>query len=112
MKTVSQCVEAISKEMHELSKALASTIGTNGTPDYQAAWRLNKVEELRNNIDSKRIPIACVADWTKKDENYIRRKIPTRNQHVNTFYARDVVKFLCDEWGFDYPPELSEGAAA
>jgi len=108
--TEQECYKAIGNGFLELSKIKASS--TNGTPDFQAAWRRSKIEELCNNIDSKRIPIACVADWTKKDENYIRRKIPTRNQHVNTFYARDVVKFLCDEWGFDYPPELSEGAAA
>lgn len=108
--TEAECYKAIGTAFTELSKIKGN--GSHGTPNYQTEWRRNKVKELCDNINSKRIPIACIADWTKKDENYIRRKIPTRNQHVNTFYARDVVKCLCDEWGFDYPPEISEDAVA
>ena len=108
--TEAECYKAIGTAFTELSKIKGN--GSPGTPDYQTEWRHNKVKELCDNINSKRIPIACIVDWVKKTENYVRRHITSRTKFTNTFYARDVIKFLCEEWGFDYPPELSEGAAA
>ena len=100
--------KALLKNVEELLKF---KIGS-GTLDYQTMWRHSKISELCDNINSKRIPIACIVDWVKKTEIYVRRNITSRTKFTNTFYARDVIKFLCDEWGFDYPPELSEDAVA
>ena len=106
--TEQECYRTIGAAFIELSKFKGGA--SHGTPDYQTEWRHSKVKELCGDINSKSISIKCIADWAKKSESYVRRKLPNRNRHINTFYARDVVKFLCDEWEFDYPPETTEDA--
>lgn len=74
--------------------------------NYENHHRKKVLNNLVKHIRSKRISMQTVAAWSDKNENYIRAQIPHRTErYVNTFWAVDVVKFLCDVWAIDYPNE-------
>lgn len=81
---------------------------TPHSTNYEKEYRNRLINKLCNNIRDKRVHIKCIADWTGKTETYIKKNIPTRNRYTSTFYAVDVIKFLCDLWSMDYPETFLE----
>ena len=75
---------------------------------YEDQKHREVVEKLAKKIKSKRVSIRNISDWSGKTENYIKTQLPQRSKYTDTFWAVDVVKFLCDLWSWDYPPEYYE----
>lgn len=75
---------------------------------YEDQKHREVVEKLARKIYTKRVSIRNISDWSGKNENYLKTQLPQRSKYTNTFWAVDVVKFLCDLWSLDYPPEYFE----
>lgn len=74
--------------------------------NYETIRHEKVIERFVREIKSKNVSLDTITALTEKNANYIIAKLPIRNQHrKKTFWAVDVVKFCCDEWGIDYPPE-------
>lgn len=79
---------------------------TSRTDDYETTRQKKVVEYFVKNIKSKVVSLDTIRAWTEKSENYILSKLPKRNpKRTKTFYAVDVVKFYCEEYGLDLPEE-------
>lgn len=71
-------------------------------------WRrndiINQLTEKMKSRQNKNINIHSVEVWANLPENFIRQKLYPRNPNrTSTFWALDVMKFLCDLWQKDYP---------
>ena len=72
---------------------------------YEAMRQKDILTRLENNITSRDININTVIEWAQIPENSIRLKLNARNaKRTSTFWAVDVMRFLCDLWGAT-PPE-------
>ena len=82
------------------------TKATDPETVYETMRRQKVVEHFTKIIKAKTVSLDTVVALTEKNANYIVSKIPIHNNHrTQTFWAVDVLKFCCDEWGIDYPPE-------
>ncbi|MCQ2250270.1 MAG: hypothetical protein MJZ66_04080 [Bacteroidales bacterium] len=74
---------------------------------FDEEFRRKTINKLVNMLHSRRneVDVILIADWANKEEGFIRKTIPQRNDHKNKRHAVDVLKFLCDQWDIDYPEE-------
>ncbi|MBQ3619385.1 MAG: hypothetical protein II939_14655 [Bacteroidales bacterium] len=72
---------------------------------YEAMRQKDILTRLEKNITSRDININTVVEWAQIPEISIRTRLYARNaKRTSTFWAVDVMRFLCDLWEAT-PPE-------
>lgn len=71
---------------------------------YEAMRQKDILSRLEKNLQARDININTVIEWAQIPENSIRLKLYARNsKRTSTFWAVDVMRFLCDLWGATPP---------
>ncbi|MCR5453411.1 MAG: hypothetical protein K6F33_00290 [Bacteroidales bacterium] len=92
-----------------LDKELSQPIDEDDAHEQYEEMRKDEVinrlsETLTQKKRSKTININTIVEWARLDENIIKTKLSPRNPlRTSTFWCVDVMKFLCDLWGRQYP---------
>lgn len=76
-----------------------------------AVFQERKHREILSEIpiDSRSVHIYEVKAWTGKTLAYLRNNLRSRKTNIKheerqtQYWAIDVIRFLCDLWGIDYP---------
>lgn len=83
------------------STTVTSTIVQNF--DFETERRKDVIQRICTDIANKRVPLVLVSDWTRKTEDYCRRKITRRSNYTHTVWAVDALQFVCNEWQMPVP---------
>ena len=91
--------------LRRLDDAMKMTDEDEDMEKYEETRRNGIIERLLKNINCKSINLNLVAEWAQiDDKNIVLAHVKARGgKRTSTFWAVDVLKYLCDLWGMDYP---------
>lgn len=87
-----------------IDNLLANPPKEDDAAKFEESRRNDVLRNLEKNMAAKGININTVVEWARLNENIIVQKLSPRNpKRKKTFWAVDVMKFLCDLWGVTPP---------
>lgn len=96
---------SVAAYLERLDNALQTADNEDNEWDkYEAMRQKDILSRLEKNLQARDININTVIEWAQIPENSIRLKLYARNsKRTSTFWAVDVMRFLCDLWGATPP---------
>ena len=107
--SLSNEVKGIEFSVAEIVKRINAAIQNADNEDedtekYEAMRQKDILSRLEKRLTKRDININTVIEWAQLSENIIRQKLYARStKRTSTFWAVDVMRFLCDIWGLTPP---------